>query len=435
MAPREHHPGRRLHARDGDRGMGALVGPQLEHGIAQREPASVHGQRRRVAQQAHHHVERLGHHRPQAVGVDPQHARVREVPAGPDAEVDAPAREVVELHDPVGNHQGVVVGEAHHAGPQPDVAGALGRHRQEDLGGGDRLPAGAVVLPHPGLVEAQLVQPHDQLEIAFQGEGGVLSGLVVRRHEDAEAHPHRPSLFGARRAPGHTPRREARDPLAAVGLLALGAATAIGPPLPGAPACRVLPASNVWNRPVDALPVLPGSDGLIRSIGLGAALHPDFSNQGRYGIPINIVRRITPRRGCASPMPRSRTGSVPDPGQAPHRGRQRPSSPPGRSGRVPPVRAVRRPPRRRRSLDGGVRGRVRPRLQPPAPGRMDQRGCGRPPDPAGPRPLGRGRGAAHRPRPALHGPRHPAGLRVPGPPRRRPTRPIPRCRRWACACA
>jgi hypothetical protein len=85
-------------------------------------------------------------------------------------------------------------------------------------------------------------------------------------------------------------------PLAAIGLLALGAATAIGPPLPGAPACRVLPASNVWNKPVDALPVLPGSDALIRSIGLGDPLHPDFSKQGRYGIPINIVRRTTPRR-------------------------------------------------------------------------------------------------------------------------------------------
>jgi hypothetical protein len=85
-------------------------------------------------------------------------------------------------------------------------------------------------------------------------------------------------------------------PLAAIGLLGLGTATAIGPPLPGAPACRVLPASNVWNTPVDTLPVLPGSDGLIRSIGVADSLHPDFSAQGRYGIPINIVRRTTPHR-------------------------------------------------------------------------------------------------------------------------------------------
>jgi hypothetical protein len=57
----------------------------------------------------------------------------------------------------------------------------------------------------------------------------------------------------------------------------------------------VLPADNVWNRPVDALPVLPGSAALIRSIGVDASLHPDFSDAGRYGIPLNIVTSRTPR--------------------------------------------------------------------------------------------------------------------------------------------
>jgi hypothetical protein len=84
--------------------------------------------------------------------------------------------------------------------------------------------------------------------------------------------------------------------LGAAWLLALGAGAAAATPLPGAPACPVLPASNVWNRPVDALPVLPGSDRLIRSIGLDEGLHPDFSDAGRYGIPINIVGRATLRR-------------------------------------------------------------------------------------------------------------------------------------------
>jgi len=76
------------------------------------------------------------------------------------------------------------------------------------------------------------------------------------------------------------------------GLTAAAAETA---PLPGAPACPVLPADNVWNRTVDALPVLPGSDAIVRSIGLGSALHPDFSDAGRYGIPINVVSSRTPK--------------------------------------------------------------------------------------------------------------------------------------------
>ena len=76
------------------------------------------------------------------------------------------------------------------------------------------------------------------------------------------------------------------------GLTAAAAETA---PLPGAPACPVLPADNVWNRTVDALSVLPGSDAIVRSIGLGSALHPDFSDAGRYGIPINVVSSRTPK--------------------------------------------------------------------------------------------------------------------------------------------
>jgi hypothetical protein len=89
--------------------------------------------------------------------------------------------------------------------------------------------------------------------------------------------------------------RRAVTALTAAALLAGAAATA-GAPLPGAPACPVLPADNVWNARVDALPVHPDSGRLIASIGLEEGLHPDFSDAGRYGIPINVVRRTTPRR-------------------------------------------------------------------------------------------------------------------------------------------
>ena len=89
--------------------------------------------------------------------------------------------------------------------------------------------------------------------------------------------------------------RAPRIALASAVIALLGTGAAAGTPLPGAPACRILPADNVWNAPVDGLPRHPDSARLIRGIGLGENLHPDFSDQGRYGIPINVVRSSTPR--------------------------------------------------------------------------------------------------------------------------------------------
>src|SRR5438874_749199 len=74
---------------------------------------------------------------------------------------------------------------------------------------------------------------------------------------------------------------------------ALGPAPGIAPPaaptVPGARGCPIFPPGNVWNRPVSSLPAAANSAVLIRAIGLGAPLHPDFSNLGRYGIPYAVV--------------------------------------------------------------------------------------------------------------------------------------------------
>jgi len=67
-----------------------------------------------------------------------------------------------------------------------------------------------------------------------------------------------------------------------------------GPPA-WAPHCTVFPSGNVWNQRVTGLPVLRNSRQLLASIGLGSHLHPDFSNHGAYGIPINVVSSRTPR--------------------------------------------------------------------------------------------------------------------------------------------
>ena len=78
----------------------------------------------------------------------------------------------------------------------------------------------------------------------------------------------------------------------AVAALMLAAVpVAAGAPLPSAPSCPIFPASNPWNRDVSSLPVAANSDVLVAAIGLGATLHPDFSNHGGYGIPFNVVRR------------------------------------------------------------------------------------------------------------------------------------------------
>ncbi len=64
-------------------------------------------------------------------------------------------------------------------------------------------------------------------------------------------------------------------------------------PTPAAPpptsACPLFPATNVWNRRVDSLPVAASSAALVSTIGASAHLHPDFGSYAGYGIPYNVV--------------------------------------------------------------------------------------------------------------------------------------------------
>lgn len=69
--------------------------------------------------------------------------------------------------------------------------------------------------------------------------------------------------------------------------------------LPGAPGCPILPPDSPWHQPVAGLPVARNSDTLIRSIGLGAHVHPGFGSGlfggSPLGIPISVVSDRTPR--------------------------------------------------------------------------------------------------------------------------------------------
>jgi len=62
---------------------------------------------------------------------------------------------------------------------------------------------------------------------------------------------------------------------------------------PSIAGCPVLPPNNIWNTPIDTLPVDPNSSQYINSMGTNIGVHPDFGsgtwNGGPIGIPFTIV--------------------------------------------------------------------------------------------------------------------------------------------------
>jgi hypothetical protein len=79
--------------------------------------------------------------------------------------------------------------------------------------------------------------------------------------------------------------------IVALGLVALALGGAARPhSLAG---CSLFPAGNPWNQRVDSLPVAANSSAIIRTIGPGIGLHPDFGSGkwdgGPIGIPYNVV--------------------------------------------------------------------------------------------------------------------------------------------------
>jgi hypothetical protein len=59
--------------------------------------------------------------------------------------------------------------------------------------------------------------------------------------------------------------------------------------------CPIFPADNHWNQRVDRLPVHPRSDAIVRSIGVGGTVHPDFGSGLYEGRPIGIPYTTVPR--------------------------------------------------------------------------------------------------------------------------------------------
>jgi hypothetical protein len=78
----------------------------------------------------------------------------------------------------------------------------------------------------------------------------------------------------------------------------------------------VLPADNIWNMPIDQLPVDTRSDDYITTIGRDTSLHPDFGanwNGGPFGIPYVIV----PPSQALVPIHFTAYGTESDPGPYP----------------------------------------------------------------------------------------------------------------------
>lgn len=77
-----------------------------------------------------------------------------------------------------------------------------------------------------------------------------------------------------------------------LGNLMIGSAMAqTGPSIEG---CPIFPADNVWNTPIDELPLDPNSTAYITTIGAGNGFHPDFGSGTWNGAPIGIPYNVVP---------------------------------------------------------------------------------------------------------------------------------------------
>ena len=213
------------------------------------------------------------------------------------------------------------------------------------------------------------------------------------------------------------------------------------------PPCPILPADDIWNRDVSALPVHPMSDTWVASIGADSPLHPDFG-AGLYrgapiGIPYVVVAPSQPKVPIDVPLSPTRAipartrsradapieGGGDEQAATPRAGRRQ-------AGTLQALRALRGARLKGTARVGRRLGRAsstcaRTRCAPTAGPRRRRR----PADPPRPRALRRGRRRRDQARAALH---RAAARSAPTSGRRATTparRPIPRSRRWACASA
>ena len=143
----------------------------------------------RAAQDLH------GIHRPrQALGErDAEHAELLGTPGDAEAERQPALAELVDDGRVLGQPQGIVQRRQDDAGAQPDPIGGRGEGRQHRQQRGQVSVRGAVVLAHPGGVEAQRLGEADQLErvAVLLRERPIRPGRHLPREQpDADAQRH-----------------------------------------------------------------------------------------------------------------------------------------------------------------------------------------------------------------------------------------------------
>lgn len=91
---------------------------------------------------------------------------------------------------------------------------------------------------------------------------------------------------------------------------------AAAPPSHDFGSCAVFPTNNIWNTPVDTLPVDANSNLYVATIGTTKFLHPDFSAAGG-GIPFVTVPGTQPKVPIVMSSPEVDPGPYPVPPDAP----------------------------------------------------------------------------------------------------------------------
>ena len=118
--------------------------------------------------------------------------------AGAAAEHRPAAGHVVELHDPLGDVERVVVRERDHAGAEPDVWVCWPAAARNISGEAIISQPLRVVLAAPELVEAEPVEVRRQFDVALELERRVLAQRVVRGDEGAELETSHADTLGKR---------------------------------------------------------------------------------------------------------------------------------------------------------------------------------------------------------------------------------------------